>query len=402
MNFLPVILGSDHNAYGVARSFHEAYGVSSLLLAKKHLPATDHSRILTMEVSADFDRQDVFLPKMIEVGKRLVKEGQKNLLVSCGDGYTELLIRNRAALAPYFTFNYLDEKAQKELENKEAFYQICAQYGLDYPETTIIKGDHWQDFPLPDQYPVALKADNSIEYLHLQFEGKEKAYKIQNQDDLLTTVRRIYAAGYRSDLIMQDWIPGDSSAMYVLNCYVDQKGKVRMMNLGRCLLDECLPQAIGNYNALISQANPEIYQQYQRFLEGYGYRGFANFDLKYDIRDGRYKVFEINLRQGQSSFYMTAGGCNFVTYLVEDMIEGQEAPVHYHETGKLWLNVDPTVLIRYCNPSDRSLAQNLVEKGFTFTQWYKADRNLFRFLNYWRRRFSTRRYYPKFEPARQK
>lgn len=46
VDFLPVILGSDDNAYGMARAFHEQYGITSIVVTKGHILPTMHSKIV--------------------------------------------------------------------------------------------------------------------------------------------------------------------------------------------------------------------------------------------------------------------------------------------------------------------------------------------------------------------
>ena len=94
---------------------------------------------------------------------------------------------------------------------------------------------------------------------------------------------------YDGKFIFQDFIPGDDSNMYVLTCYCDKNSKVKFYALGHVLLEEHAPGAIGNHAAIINEVNENIFAQAQRLLEHVKYVGYANFDIKYDVRDGKYK-----------------------------------------------------------------------------------------------------------------
>ncbi|MDO5018540.1 MAG: carboxylate--amine ligase [Lagierella massiliensis] len=397
--FIPIILGTDINSYGVARSFHEAYGIKSIAFGMKPLPFTADSKIVDVRTFNNFDSSEVFVRELEDFGKKML--GKTLLLISCSDGYTSLLTENADKLKRYYTFNYIPKNLQEKLENKKDFYEICEKYNLNYPATYIIDRESKDNYKIPFEYPVAIKANDSIEFLNLKFPGKKKAYKAKDEMELNQIIQDVYAAGYTGEMIIQDFIPGDHSTMGVLNAYVNSKGEVKMMCFGKCLLDECLPEGIGNYNALVTEGNEELYSMVKSFLEKINYRGFANFDFKYDRRDGKYKVFEINIRQGRSSYYMTAGGCNFVTFLVDDLIDNTDKPIYKHTEEGLWIYVDPFVLKNYCNKTDLPRVKRLLEKGFKFTQWYEKDKNFKRWLNYWRRRLATIKYYPKFQPERE-
>ena len=198
-------------------------------------------------------------------------------------------------------------------------------------------------------------------------------------------------------MILQDFIPGDDSRMRVLNAYVDSNHHVRMMFLGHPLLEDPTPEAIGNYAAIIPDYNEEVFQNIKAFLEDIHYVGVANFYMKYDERDGKYKLFEINLRQGRSSYFVTLNGFNIAKYFVEDLIDHKpfDGNTVFGRGEKLWMEIPRSIFCNYVAEGDeKKRGLNMIRRGdWGTTLEYKKDMNLLRWLMI-RHMFSiyTRRY----------
>lgn len=399
--FLPILLGTDNNAYGMARSFHEAYGVKSLALGKIPLLETRASKIVSVTTKSNFDSSPVFLQTLQKVAEKLGPQYDYLILIACGDRYVELITEHREDLKEHFLVPYIDNDLRLKLEDKAEFYAICEKYGLPYPDTLVVEPSNRFDYPQPESFPVAVKASNSIAYVDLDFPGKMKSYKAKDPQELDRIIHSIFDAGYDDKIIVQDFIPGDDAAMYVLNSYSDTQGIVRSMCLGQCVLEDYSPDGIGNYNAIIQKGISEIYATYRVFLEAIGFVGFSNFDIKYDHRDGSYKVFEMNIRQGRSSFFTTASGCNLVESLVNDLIYDKPCyATHYHDRPFLWRHVPRQSLLKYspARAQDEILRLYRSRRDAT-TLHYEKDRSLKRLANltriYGRQALRLKKYYKK-------
>lgn len=387
-DFLPVILGSDDNAYGMARAFHEQYGIKSIVVTKGHILPTMHSKIVEKKIYEQLDDPEVFIESMLDLYEELKERADKLLVVASNENYAELAIRNREKLEPHYVLPFISEELMDQVVYKERFYEMCEEYGLDYPDTVIFKKGMDPEMDLPFDFPVVVKASDSMTYFNAQFEGKKKAYVLHDKASFVETIQQIYSSTYEDSLIVQDYIPGNDTVMRVLNAYVDQHGKVRMMCLGRVILEDYTPILIGNYVGIIGEENQELYAQYKKFLEEIGFRGYANIDLKYDRRDGKYKIFELNIRQGRSSYFVTANGYNMAKYLVEDRVYDRPAPTEYGSNSYLWHAVPKDLLIKYT--MDEDLKEQVIdrfEKGQAkSTLYYPKDLGLIR-------RFKLRSFY---------
>lgn len=343
--FIPLLFAGDINVYSVARAFHEEYGIKPYVYGKYATMPCYGSQIMNYTPNAKADVQETFMQLVTDFAK--AHSDVQVLLVGCGDSYVELISANKGNYPENVVAPYIDVELMHELINKEKFYEMCERVGVDYPDTFVHRKEMGHDFKLPFGGPFIIKPSNGIEYWRHPFATQKKVYKVDTFKEVLQVLDDIYGAGYEDSNIIQNFIPGDDSYMRVLTNYSNKNGEVKMMCLGHVLLEEHTPHGIGNHAIIITEVDEELQMRYKKLLEEMHYIGFSNFDIKYDQRDGKFKAFEINTRQGRSNYYVTGAGANLAKLFVEDWIENKEQNFYLVDNENLWMVVPKGVAYKF-------------------------------------------------------
>ena len=401
---VPVLLGADLNCYNMARAFHEAYGVASYAFGRYEISATKYSKIVRFTTVPDLDDEAVMLRVLTEFAGQ--HAGARLYLFGCTDDYAAMIIRRKKDLPQYIAPSP-DAALYGSLQKKADFYKVCDRYHIPYPDTVVL-----EDVPAEEQvteavlgfpYPIIVKPSSSVEYWKYPFAGMKKVYTAEDPAQAVEIVRQIYASGYPDKIILQKRIPGGDSEMRVLTAFSDESGKVRAMCLGHTMIEEHTPKGLGNHAAIVTEpiSGLGIAKNIKDMLEAVGYTGFSNFDIKHAGK-GDFRVFEINLRQGRSNYYVTGSGMNIARLAVEKWQDGG-TDCWLQETSSFWHHVPAGVAYRYTEDKALAARAKALKKAGKSTcslkYPYDLRRNILRRLcvleQLRRQRGKFRKYYPK-------
>lgn len=211
-----LIIGTDINAYYMARCYHELTGKKVDLIGKAPMAFTSVSKITNIKIEENLWDSKTFVDILINYAKN-IKSTNKILLIGTNDNYVKLIAENESLLEKYYVFNYPDISIVDNLLVKEKFYDVYKDMGLDMPETYIYKCNQNDDISKIKEkfkeYPLIIKPSDGVEYHHLE-ETLDKVYKAKNKEDLERIILKIEKAGYNNNLIIQEFIPGDDSSLF--------------------------------------------------------------------------------------------------------------------------------------------------------------------------------------------
>ncbi|MCI9890133.1 hypothetical protein JT358_17025 [Micrococcales bacterium 31B] len=391
---LPVLLGGDIGVYALVRAFHEEYGVCSTVISTILAGPVAHSTLIDNVLAKDLEDRDEVLAAVLRVVE--ANPDKRVMLLANADWFVEVIIDIADRLPDSVMVPFLSRETLDIVADKARFAEVCQKLGLSIPDTVVVKfgGEVPAPFPVPFEFPVVAKAASSTEYNYVDFPGKAKVHVCDTQaelDELLQTINR---TGWQGEFVLQDFIPGDDTGIWSLTCYVDRNGRVTMQCSAQVLIQEQVPSALGNPAAMITEPAPDIMQQARAFLAETNYRGFANFDLKFDPRDNSMRFFEVNPRIGRNNYYVTANGLNPARFMVEDRFYEHDLELEIGDQEVLYTVLPLRLVLKYLptlalqsrvrrlirakrvvnplvNPVDRKPRRVLYVRSAILNQWRK-------------------------------
>lgn len=407
LHCIPVLLGTGANAYGLAEGLYKAYGVTSVCVGPTILLQTRYSKIVSPRLVKDLTDDARFVPELMALADELNAShpGVPLVLIACADTSAALLAHHRDELRERYLLCSIDGATLDRAVDKVGFSEICREADVPTPVTAVYD---YEDFkagravPEPADFPLELKAADSVAYLDVDFPGRKKAYTIDTRDELNRVARAIYEAGYRGALVIQEFIPGTDGEMRTLNAYVNADGSIAMMSLGNPIMEEYAPARIGNYAAIIAEGDETVYAQTAKLLKSLHYTGYANFDMKRDPRDGVFKFLEINPRPGGSSDFTSQAGLNLASWIVKDLLLNEHGDTVYGFDKHLWLGV-PKFVVRKFAPEGTAKheALALINAGkASRSAFFWKDMNPRRLFELARWQFAVTRDFYRYAPKR--
>jgi predicted ATP-grasp superfamily ATP-dependent carboligase/ubiquinone/menaquinone biosynthesis C-methylase UbiE len=310
--------------------------------------------------------------RLLAIARQL---GDRPVLLPTNDETALFVAAHAEALRPAYRFQENSIDLVERLYNKRSMYLLARELDIPTAETIFPRSiDDVRAFAAFARFPVMLKGSDGIV---LSRRSGLKMAIVRDAAELLEAYRRLEDPS-RPDLMLQEYIPGGEDAQWMYNGYFDERSECLFGITGRKLRQT--PPYTGMTSLGVCLRNDEVERLTRRFMKAIGYRGILDIGYRFDARDGRYKVLDVNPRLG-ATFRLFVGeggfddGLDVVRALYLDLT-GQPVPAARAREGRKWFveDLDLRSSLRY--HADGVLSVGAWLRSFTGvgeSAWFARD-----------------------------
>ena len=291
------------------------------------------------------------------------------VLIACSDQWALAVSGLPDDVRDRFPSSIAPRAAIERFVDKDRFRELVDELDIPRPRTMPIREP--ADLALASDDDLAngfLKPTESQAHNRL---FRTKGFFIESREGARQLVEEAATAGVT--FMLQEYIPGDPSKTILIDGFVDRRGAISgMVGRRRLRMD---PPLLANTcsDVTIPFADVEAcVPALQRLFEAVRYRGIFNVEFKFDERDGRFKIIELNPRPFWLIGHIARAGLDlpWMSYLDA---QGEPVPaVSGYEVGRygMYEIPDATAIARAIRSRRRPA-------GPVVRSWLRGDKALF-------------------------
>ncbi len=292
---------------------------------------------------------------LMSVGKRI---GKRSFLFPTCDENAILAAAHFDTLKRWFIYPQQSPALASALVSKKEMYFLAKQHGVPTPEASFPQSiDDVLTFCETANFPVTAKG---IDGARLKRQLGAGVIIAENRSDLLGIYERLDESE-RSNVMLQEYIPGADDSIWMFNGYFDSSSDCRFGITGRKIRQ--YPVYIGQTSLGICLRNDFVYETTVRWMKELSYKGILDIGYRYDARDGQYKVLDVNPRIGATfRLFVDQNGMDVARVIYLDLT-GQPVSQGAAREGRKWMVEDADIA---------SFLRYRKDGKLTFPQWLKS------------------------------
>ncbi|MCK1818296.1 ATP-grasp domain-containing protein [Streptomyces sp. XM83C] len=331
-----------HGGVGAIRSLGRL-GVPMYAVTEDRYTPAAASRYLTRAFpwrTTGTEEPERLVEGLLRIGRRI---GRPAVLIPTDEEAAVLIAEHQEALDGHFLFPRVDPGLPRRLASKQGLHDLCAEHGIASPPAAF--PESYADivaYAGSARFPVVAK--NREAFVRRARPAVNGTTRIDTREGLLALARDW---GEPPGVILQEYLPREDAEDWIVHACFDAHSAPLAMFTG--VKVRSWPPHAGMTANAYAVDNPELADLAARFIKQIGFSGIIDLDLRFDRRDGQYKLLDFNPRMGaQFRLFETESGVDVVRALHLDLT-GRTVPEGEQRAGRRYIveNIDLPALLAY-------------------------------------------------------
>ena len=324
-----LVIGGNLNGLSIARSLGRR-GVPVWMATPPNIKLATYSRYTLRTVPWPEGEYEVQAAYLSELADRY--DLDQWVLFPTSDESAALLSKFHATLSSRFRVSTPAWEVLRWAYDKRLTYRLAAEQQVDYP-ATIYPASEVALQAVACAFPAILKpATHAV----VNRFTADKAWPVANRDELLARYRKARDLVPPDLILVQELIPGGGESQFSYAALCCDGQPIASLTARRT---RQYPIDFGYSSSFVETLDiPEIVAPSRRLLAAIRYTGLVEIEYKFDARDGRYKLLDMNPRLWTWSPLGGRAGVDF-PYLLWQMLTGNSVSQHTGRAGARWVRM---------------------------------------------------------------